>query len=260
VSLAIERPLKLGEVLAETVRLYGERVWAAFGVGALLAGAYLVSLATPAALDVVVLALAFTTCFAASARVAAGDSFAEALGQAGVRLPVLLVLTIIVSVPFALAVAQLFLLLLAVAWLAFSAFSIPVAMLERERGEPGWFGRLSFALWRSVALARAEYLHAAGVTAALVVIYAVFGVVLAGAFRTFADNEPAVAIALTNLVLAPFFFFGLSVLYFEQKARALSSRSEHPETREDADAEVPDALDAERAGPADAPREPRARP
>jgi hypothetical protein len=33
-------------------------------------------------------------------------------------------------------------------------------------------------------------------------------------------------LALTQVVLAPFFFFGLSVLYFEQNARALSSPRE----------------------------------
>ena len=37
--MAIDRPLKLGELLAETVRLYGERLWAMAGIGALLAGA-----------------------------------------------------------------------------------------------------------------------------------------------------------------------------------------------------------------------------
>jgi hypothetical protein len=33
-----------------------------------------------------------------------------------------------------------------------------------------------------------------------------------------------VAVLLAQIVLAPLFFLGLSILYFEQKARAVSSR------------------------------------
>jgi hypothetical protein len=39
--MIVDRPLKLGEFLAETVRLYGERLWAAAGIGAFLGGAVL---------------------------------------------------------------------------------------------------------------------------------------------------------------------------------------------------------------------------
>jgi hypothetical protein len=219
----VDRPLKVGELLAETVRLYGERLWAAFGLGAVVGGAFLLTMLTPLALDILVGALAFTACYGAAARVAAGDSFAEAFAQTSVRLPVLLVLALVVAVPFAIALSELYLLLLAVAWLGLAGFSIPVAMLERDSAAPSWFGRLSYALYRSVALARSEYLHAVGVAAALVVIYILFGIVLATALAGFGENSEVAAVALTQVVLAPFFFLGLSVLYFEQKARAISS-------------------------------------
>jgi hypothetical protein len=107
-------------------------------------------------------------------------------------------------------------------------FSIPVAMLEQGPEARSWFERISFALSRSVSLARAEYLHAVGIAAALVLLYVVLGIVLAAALVGFAENGREVAVAIAQVILAPVFFLGLSVLYFEQKVRALSSRPAEP--------------------------------
>jgi hypothetical protein len=226
VSVKIERPLGLGELLAETVRLYGERFAAAIGLGLVIGGTFLAALVTPAVASIFIVAVAIALTYAAAARIAAGDGFVEAWAQVGLRLPILLVLSLVVALPFALAVGQLFLLILAVAWLALTGFSIPVAVLEQDPETKSWFGHLSFALYRSAKLARAEYLHAAGIVAALVIIEIVVGIPLAATLAGFGDNGREAAAALTQVVLAPFFFFGLSVLYFEQNARALSSPRE----------------------------------
>lgn len=218
-----ERPLKLGELLAETIRVYGERIWASLGLGAVVASAFLIATQTPAVLDVLVLSLVFTGSYAAAARLVAGDAFAEAWAQVGLRLPVLAVLMFIVAVPFAIAVGYLLLLIFAVAWLAFAGFSIPVAMLERDPEAESWYGRLSYALFRSVRLARAEYLHAAGIAAALVLLYLLVGNVIVAALIGFAESGDVAAVALVQVVMGPFFFLGLSVLYFEQRARAAVS-------------------------------------
>ena len=222
------RPLRLGELIAETVRLYGERPGAALGLGAVVAGAYVLVRVTPELVDVLILAFAFTVSYAAAARLTSGDSFPEAWAQVVVRLPVLAILTFVVSVPFALAVGFLVLLIFAVLWLALSGFSIPVTMLEREADGSGLFGRLAHALSRSVGLARIEYFHAAGVAAALVLIYLVFGTLIGSALVGFADNGQVAAVALVQLVLAPFFFLGLSVLYFEQRARLAATAPSEP--------------------------------
>ena len=218
-----ERPLPLGEVIAETIRIYGERPRAALGLGAVIGGAFLLARVVPALLEVLVISLAFTAVYGAAARIVSGDSFAEAWAQVGVRAPVLLVLTFVVAVPFALAVGYLFLLVLAVFWLALSGFSIPAAMLERDANREGVFGRIAYALDRSLRLARAEYLHAAGIVAALVIAYVLLSVLIGLALVGFADNGRIVAAALVQLVLAPLFFLGLSVLYYEQRARAAVS-------------------------------------
>jgi hypothetical protein len=95
-------------------------------------------------------------------------------------------------------------------------------MIE-ETDEPSRMARAADALRRSLTLARVDYLHAVGVTAALVIIYILIGVVLALALFGFADSGRVAALALAQIVLAPFFFIGLSVLYFEQRARSLES-------------------------------------
>lgn len=226
-SLSVDRPLGLSELFAETIRLYGERIGAAVGLGLPVAAALAVTLWSHAVVDTIVASLAFTLTYAAAARVAAGEGIAEAWAQAALRLPTLLVLTLVVAVPFALALQQLFLLFVAVAWLGVSGFSIPVAMLERDPDATDWFGRLGYTLYRSLQLARAEYLHAVGVMAALVITYAICFGVLVAALVGFGDNGREVAALIATAVLAPFFFLGLSVLYFEQKVRALSSRRDN---------------------------------
>ena len=221
----IDKPLALGEVLARTAEIYGRRIWAALALGGFLAAVFLLARAAPAWGRLAVLSLGLTACYAVASRLVSGDRFAEAFGHVAHRVPVLLVLTVVVSVPLAIALAGPLLLLLVVAWLALTGFSIPVTMLERSPGSESLFARLGYAMTRAVALARAEYLHAAGVVAALTLIYVLVGSLLAAALTGFADNPGLGAFLIVQVVLAPFFCLGLAVLYFEQKARALSSRS-----------------------------------
>jgi hypothetical protein len=220
----VDRPLALGELFAETVRFYGERFWAALGVGAVVAGAFVAALLVPEAVGVAILVVAITVVYGATVRLVSGDTFGEAWAQVALRLPVLLVLGLAVTVPFALAARYLILLFVAAAWLGLVGFSIPVAMLERESEPAGWFWRIGFALRRSLTLARAEYLHAFGVAAALMLVYVLVGTILTSALVGFAESGAIAAVTLVQAVLAPFFFIGLSVLYFEQRARAVSSR------------------------------------
>jgi hypothetical protein len=225
--VTIDRPLGLGELLAETVRLYGDRVKAVAGVGLFLAVTLVLADLTGHVIGfVVVLALAFTAAYAASARIVAGDRFVEACAQVGLRVPILLVLTLVVSVPFVLGRIDPVLVLFAVAWLAFVGFSIPVAMLERDPEAEAWYRRLGYSLYRSVDLARAEYLHALGIVAAFVIAYLLLVPILAALLVGFGENGRFAAFVIANGVIGPFFFLGLNVLYFEQRARALSSRRE----------------------------------
>jgi len=218
-----DRPLALGELISETVRIYTQRPWAAVGLGLVQGGAHLLAALTPDLLDVLVVALASTAIFAAAARLVSGDTVAEAWAQVGLRSPVLLVLTFVVTVPALIAIPIYYLLIIGALWVALMCFSIPVAMLERDPDLKNAFDRIAYSLVRSIRLARAEYLHALGVVAALLMIYLVVGAALGAALIGFAENGMLVAAVLVRAVLAPFFFLGLSVLYFEQRARAAVS-------------------------------------
>lgn len=218
-----DRPLQLGELLSETVRIYTQRPRAAVGLGLVEGVAYLLASLTPDLLDVVVIGLAFTAILGAAARLVSGDTFAEAWAQVGLRSPTLVVLTFVVAIPAVIALTYLFLFVVGALWIALMGFSIPAAMLERDPEVRNTFDRIAHSLLRSIQLARTEYLHALGVVAALVMIYLVLGIALGAGLVGFADNGRVIAAALVQVVLAPFFFLGLSVLYFEQRARAAVS-------------------------------------
>lgn len=225
VSPAPDRPLALGEIFAETVRLYGDRLWPALGLGAVYSGIVVLTRLVHPALNVVAAALLFVLTFGAATRLVIGDTFREAWAQVAVRLPVLLVLALVVGLPFILAVGYLFVfgLLFTAFWFGLTSFSVPAAVAERENDGRRWSQAVGFALERTIALARTEYLHATGVVAALLLVNLLFERLLSGALVGFADNTQALAVLLAQLVLAPFVFLGLSVLYFDQRARAISS-------------------------------------
>ncbi len=226
-AILIDKPLALGEVLATTIRLYGERLWRALGVGCVVAGTFRLALELPDLPAIVLVAAAFTASYAASARVAADDGFAPAWRRVAARAPVLLVLVVVVAVPFALGVfiragdplAGLVFLLFAVSWLVVVGFSIPITMLPAEEERRRWFERLGYGLHRSVELARTEFVHAVGVTSALVLIYGLLGPLLASVLVGFGDNGRRAAFLVSQVVVAPFFFLGLVVLYHDQLAR-----------------------------------------
>lgn len=222
-AVRIDKPLRLADLLATAIRMFGRRPWAYAAVGVLQAGALLVTAVTPFAADLVILALAFSAAYALTVRLAVGDSITEALARVGRRAPVLAALALVVAVPFYLGSAWLVLLVLSALWLGLTTFAIPAAMVESPEVDAVG-GRLVHALSRTAALARVEYIHAVGVVAALVVVYLVVGVVLAVALFSFADNGKLAALAIAQVVLAPFFFLGLTVLYFEQQARALERK------------------------------------
>jgi hypothetical protein len=218
-----DRPLKLGELIAETIRIYGDRLSAAIGLGLIYAGVLLGAAIVHVALYYVVTAIMFAMASGVAVRLVAGDTFREAWAQVLVRFPVVLMLAAVVGLPFALAGYLSVLFIIIAFWLGLTAFAVPAAMVEQTRGSAGTFQTAAYALERTIALARLGYLHATGMVAALLIVNFVFGILLANLLVGFADNGEIVALALVQVVLAPFFFLGLAVLYFEQRARAAVS-------------------------------------
>lgn len=132
----------------------------------------------------------------------------------------------------------------ALAWLAFTGLAVPAALLER-RGTRD-------ALRRARRLARADYAHALGSLATLVIVYFVSRSALLFLLHGQADNTLRTASFLADLVLSPLLFLGSALLYFDQEAR-LESGSPRRRRR---DARLHHAHESDRAGRPDAEVEP----
>jgi hypothetical protein len=109
--------------------------------------------------------------------------------------------------------------LAAVLWLALAGLAVPAALRERT-SLTGSFGR-------GFALGRADYLHAAGALATLVILFFLMRIGLALLLESQADNTVRTAIVLADAVLAPLLFIGGAILYVDQAAR-LDSRGDRP--------------------------------
>jgi uncharacterized membrane protein len=83
------------------------------------------------------------------------------------------------------------------------------------------------SLRRGLELGRADYVHAAGSLATLVILFFVTRFGLALLLESQADNTVRTAIFLADAVLAPLLFLGGAILYEDQDAR-LRSRGQRP--------------------------------
>lgn len=112
----------------------------------------------------------------------------------------------------------LFFVLPAVAWLALVGLVVPVILAE-ETG-------LRAGFRRAVELARADYVHALGSLATLVIVYFLTRTMLIFLLRGTGEQTERVALFLGDVVLAPLLFLGGALLYFDQVARNDARRGE----------------------------------
>jgi hypothetical protein len=106
--------------------------------------------------------------------------------------------------------------LASVLWLGLAGLAVPAAMLE----EASFGGSLK----RGFELGRADYLHAAGSLATLVLLFLLMRIGLALLLESQADNTVRTAIFLSDTVLAPLLFLGGAILYLDQDARLRARR------------------------------------
>jgi hypothetical protein len=130
------------------------------------------------------------------------------------------------------------------AWLAFIGLAVPAAMVEHHA--------FRAALERGRQLGTADYVHALGSLAALVIVVGLSATVLSALLHTQGDNGQRAAVFLSDLVLSPLLYVGGALLYMDQVAR-IGSRRPEPRSR---DADLHPPLEADAAGGADAQVEP----
>jgi hypothetical protein len=216
--------MRLGEVMAAAIRIFGERLWPFLVLGSVVAGAFLLFSVVPIAAFIALISIVFVVALAMTAALVDGASLEQAARRCLPLAPDLVLLALVVAVPFYVSSLFVVLLIAGAAWLALTGLAVPVAVLEKP-AEERVLGRALHGLRRGFVLSRAAYLHAFGVIAALVLVQLLFSVLLSVALSAYADNPLFVAQALTQIVLAPFFFLGLTVLYFDQQARSGEDRT-----------------------------------
>jgi hypothetical protein len=226
----------VGQVIAETIRAYGERFWRVLPLGIPLAVVDQLSVRQSPGLQMLVW-WAATPLFVAG-YVAACTVL---LGVRPNRTAVLL--AILIYLPFP-ALRALFI-LPGIAWFALVGLAVPAAMVEGLRFRD--------ALVRGRQLGAADYVHALGSLAALVIVVGVAATTLSALLHSQGDNGQRVAVAISDLVLGPLLFLGAALLYLDQSARVGSDASDRRRRR---DAHFHPPVDADAAGRHDAQVEP----
>ena len=197
----------VGQLVAESLRLYGKRLWPSLALGLAVVIVNQVSAGRSTLTQALVLA-------AAAPLMAAAYTGASAL-VGGVSLePATTVKAVVIGALVFVPAAFLSLVyvLPAVAWLALVGLVVPVLVIERLP--------VGAALRRAAALGRADYLHAFGSLATLVVLFGLVKLTLVLLLRDLGDSGERVALGLADLVVSPLLFLGAALLYVDQAARA----------------------------------------
>jgi hypothetical protein len=232
----------VGQLVAETIRLYGKNFWPSLALGilpALTVVAGMLSSGRPivgviSGAGIVVWSLSYVgACLIATGVRASGATVLRALAVA---------VAVYFFVPFLAAAA----IIPAVAWLGLVGLAVPAALVED----------LGFreAIRRGYRLGRADLVHSIGSIAALAITVFVTIWVLFVLLRAGSGQGIYIAAGLAMLVLSPVLFLGGALLYEDQSARLRVRSLVRPERSRNA--ALPDAVDADRPGPADAAVEP----
>jgi hypothetical protein len=194
----------VGQLVAESLRLYGRRFWPALALGAPVAVLNLLARTLDDAALVVAVPLV--------GGVLASGSYLGAVALAAERpvevvRPVAAGLLVFLPFPF---LAAIFI-LPGLVWLAAFGLVVPVLALERIG-----FGA---AFRRAFRLARADFVHALGSLATLAILVFLTQSVLFFVLRGAGEQTIAIAAFLAGLVVSPLLFLGAALLYFDQAAR-----------------------------------------
>jgi hypothetical protein len=192
----------MGQVIAETIRADGAHFWRALPLGLPLAITDQVNIRHGSHFQVVVY-LAATPLFAAA--------FVLACSLFHGKRPTWTAFWVAVLVWLPFPVLRWAYLLPGLAWLALMGMSVPAALVEGLS--------VRSALARGRTLGAADYWHAFGSLAALVVVVGLAGQTLAALLHSQSNTGQRVAVFGSDLVLSPLLYLGGALLYLDQAAR-----------------------------------------
>jgi hypothetical protein len=199
----------VGQLVAESIRLYGQRFWAVLPLGLAVVAINQISAGRSTVVQAIVLAGGAPLMAAAYAR---ASSLVSDVGLAAGDAARAIAVGSVVWVPA--AFLSLFYVLPAIAWLALVGLVVPVLVVERPP--------LRAALRRAVELARADYVHALASLATIVILFGLVKLMLALLLRDLGDSGERAALGLADLVVSPLLFVGGAILYLDQAARVRS--------------------------------------
>jgi hypothetical protein len=209
----------IGQLVAESIRFYGERFWATLLLG-LAPAALAVVAANVSRRTSLVLAPTLSGALLSAAFVGA---CVLVLGRRPSRSRLVVAWLagwfVFAPVPF----LVLAFVLPGLVWLA--AFGLVVPVLVAEDTPP------REALGRAWRLARADFVHALGSLATLAIVVFLSQAVLAFILRGFGGAAVSTAFFLANVVVAPLLFVGTALLYVDQSARRDSIGDRSPPAR-----------------------------
>ena len=199
----------VGQLIAESIRLYGARFWAVIPIGVPLAAKDAVSIGHSVGVQTLLL-WAFAPLLTAAYVYACTLTCDE-------RPPRRVLATafftgLIVFLPFPVLVRLYVLPGLALFGLV--GLAVPAAVVERLG--------VRAALRRGWQLGRADVVHAIGGMAALALVFGVSRIALLVLLHTQGDQARNVAVVLSDLVLSPLLFLGATLLYVDQAARVVA--------------------------------------
>jgi hypothetical protein len=230
----------VGQLVADTIRLYQRRFWRGLALGLVVAVFNQFAIGSSKEAQGTLLVLGsplFTFGYI--------EACALVFGRRPTRRAYLTAFVIGIFVFLPVGLLVWFYVLPALAWLALAGLAVP-AVVDEGVGPRE-------AIRRAGRLSGVDYLHALGTLATLVLVFFLSRSALLFLLHGQADATLRTAAFLADLVLSPIIFLGSALLYLDQKARLESGRPR----RRRRDARLHHADEPDRAGRADAQVEPR---
>lgn len=192
----------VGQLVAESIRLYGDRFWQVLPLGLVFVALDLASFHHGIPAQTLILwgfCPLLTAAYVRGASLVTGRPWSWPAFLAG----------IVVFLPF--PVLYRIYVLPGIVWFGLFGLAVPAAVAERLGVRP--------ALRRGLSLGRADAVHAIGGLATFAIVFFVCRYALLVLLHTQGGQAQDGAVLLADLVLSPLFFVGASLLYVDQSAR-----------------------------------------
>jgi hypothetical protein len=245
----------VGQTVAETIRLYGDRFWPSIALGLGPAILFAVVQPLPSVLQLPIAAGAgsvlMTASYIGACVIVGGPAPRHAIWNGFivgfVIWPTVALLPLLFAATGSVWITLIGPFLPILLWLAYIGLAVPAAVIERLD--------YRVALARGIELARTDYVHVLGTLVTLVIAYHLTGGVLFLLLHGSSKLQLGIAGFLATVVISPMIFLGSALVYFDQVARLDKVRARA--TERSADADLHPADDADGSGSPDVEVEPR---